>query len=301
MSDTDLLTVGATLKNRREKLGLSLEEIAERTCIRLAFLKAIEADNFEGFPGNAYLQGFLKAFAETVGLDVQEIVAQFRQQTGIRVGDSCESMPSAYDLPIMMAPRKNKPYRLIISLALFVGLIGVVYFSIRYWPFVDRSGLLDGGAVTSPAPAAVVVEPVSKLPEPAKGFAVDNGVPVPSDEAPVTENESPPAAQESASGDDASTEEVSTPAAPVEKIGVLRVEALGPVSLTVKIDDLPIRGYTLTKDTVLSWRVAKTMELHVDAPEKLQVWLDDDLLDWAGSSELKRQILELPAAPQSNQ
>ena len=70
------------------------------------------------------------------------------------------------------------------------------------------------------------------------------------------------------------------------------VITLGPVSLTVKIDDLPIRGYTLTKDTVLSWRVAKAMELHVDAPEKLQVWLDEDLLDWAGRSELKRQILE---------
>lgn len=280
MNDTDRLTVGATLKKRREQLGLSLAEVARKTCIRLAFLNAIEEDRFHGFPGDAYLQGFLKAFAETLGLDARAIIAQFRQQTGIRAGESRESMPDGYDLPIMMAPRKSQPYRFLLSVAAFGALIwGLGYFAMYYGPFAGDSGRPKAPANAPPArpatgvaasEAGVKTASPATLPElPAKANPVPEALPVA--EAPVSAG--PPAREPTV---------YPLPAGG----GTLRAEAIGPVEVRVRIDDLPDRDYALPKGSVLSWRIARAMELHVDAPGMLNVRLNDGVLEWSGRSEL---------------
>ncbi|WP_432823002.1 helix-turn-helix domain-containing protein, partial [Trichloromonas sp.] len=78
MTEIEPLTIGITLKQRREELGLSLPAIAEKTRIRANFLLDMEADRFDGFPGDAYLLGFLKLYAETLGLDAASVIDQFR-------------------------------------------------------------------------------------------------------------------------------------------------------------------------------------------------------------------------------
>jgi len=65
---------GRDLKRIREKLGVSLEVIAEMTKVRLLFLRAIEDDEVEKVPSLIFLKGFLRAYAQSIGLDV-DIVA----------------------------------------------------------------------------------------------------------------------------------------------------------------------------------------------------------------------------------
>ncbi len=65
---------GEDLKKIRDELGISLEEIAEIVKVRMVYLHAIEDDQFEKTPSRIFLKGFLRAYAQCIGLDA-DIVA----------------------------------------------------------------------------------------------------------------------------------------------------------------------------------------------------------------------------------
>lgn len=60
---------GASLRARRESVGVPLQEIAHNTRISIAYLQFIEEDHIRGLPHDAYLRGYLAQYARAVGLD----------------------------------------------------------------------------------------------------------------------------------------------------------------------------------------------------------------------------------------
>jgi hypothetical protein len=60
---------GQTLRRLREFRGLSLDELADATKIRRAYLAAIEAQDFENLPSRVYLRGFLTQIARVLRVD----------------------------------------------------------------------------------------------------------------------------------------------------------------------------------------------------------------------------------------
>ncbi len=72
--------VGEKLLAARQKAGLAVEDIAERTRIPARHLRAIEEGRFSDLPAIAYSAGFARAFAQAVGLDGSEIAAQYRAE-----------------------------------------------------------------------------------------------------------------------------------------------------------------------------------------------------------------------------
>jgi cytoskeletal protein RodZ len=77
--------VGALLRAAREKHGLTLDEIARVTKVRLAFLQAIEANRRDQLPDAIFLRGFVRAYARHIGLDPdatsRRYLAQFESTT----------------------------------------------------------------------------------------------------------------------------------------------------------------------------------------------------------------------------
>ena len=65
------------LRHARERLGLSLRDVADRTRIRLAILEAIENDDVDRLPPPIFTRGFVKAYAREVGLDPQAAAALY--------------------------------------------------------------------------------------------------------------------------------------------------------------------------------------------------------------------------------
>lgn len=61
--------IGKQLKQIRESKGISLEEISQKTHIRLAYLKAIEADDFEALPSKTQTRGFLRLYTNELGAE----------------------------------------------------------------------------------------------------------------------------------------------------------------------------------------------------------------------------------------
>lgn len=71
-------SLGAVLKNAREEKGISLYQAEKDTFILRRYLEALEAEDFSAFPGETYLMGFLKSYAEYLGLDPQRMVSLYR-------------------------------------------------------------------------------------------------------------------------------------------------------------------------------------------------------------------------------
>ena len=70
--------VGEALKMQREALGYALPDLANSLRIRLNFLEAIEEGRWADLPGHAYSTGFLRSYAQTVGLDPAAVLLRFK-------------------------------------------------------------------------------------------------------------------------------------------------------------------------------------------------------------------------------
>ncbi len=69
--------IGRTLLEARERLGLTLEEVERATRIRVHYLRALEAGNLEALPSPVQARGFLKNYADFLGLDADALLLQY--------------------------------------------------------------------------------------------------------------------------------------------------------------------------------------------------------------------------------
>lgn len=75
----EIQTVGTMLREARIKLGKTEAEIAEELCIRTAHVIAIEEMDYANIPPRPFGIGFIRAYADAVGLNSDRIVSSYRQ------------------------------------------------------------------------------------------------------------------------------------------------------------------------------------------------------------------------------
>lgn len=71
-------SIGAKLQGTRASKGYSVEQVARETHIARRFIEALEAEDFEAFPGEPYLLGFLRTYANFLDLDSDELVTLYK-------------------------------------------------------------------------------------------------------------------------------------------------------------------------------------------------------------------------------
>jgi cytoskeleton protein RodZ len=71
---------GADLRAARERLGLSLDDVACTLRIRPPHLEALEEGRISLLPGNAYALAFVRAYSAALGLDAEEMVRRFKAE-----------------------------------------------------------------------------------------------------------------------------------------------------------------------------------------------------------------------------
>src|ERR1700742_2453517 len=76
--------VGSLLQRRREELQQDIEDVSRMLRIRAAYIRAIEEGRFQELPGNAYAIGFVRAYADYLGLDGGSIVGDYRDELARR-------------------------------------------------------------------------------------------------------------------------------------------------------------------------------------------------------------------------
>lgn len=76
-------SVGSLLRNARLAHGLDIAQVADALRIRLSFIEAIEEGRHQDLPGPTYAVGFVRAYADYMGLDGNEIIRRYKEETSI--------------------------------------------------------------------------------------------------------------------------------------------------------------------------------------------------------------------------
>lgn len=109
--------VGELLRARREELGLELDQIGEELRIRPSYLAALEQGRTEELPGPAYAMGFVRAYANHLGLDGDRVLARYKADTA-----EIHTRPDL-SLPVPLGER-SLPGGPILLVALILALCG---------------------------------------------------------------------------------------------------------------------------------------------------------------------------------
>ena len=77
MADATPEPFGKLLLDARAARGVTLREVSASTKIPISKLRAIERDEIDSLPGGIFTRGFVRSYAEAVGLDPQDTLARF--------------------------------------------------------------------------------------------------------------------------------------------------------------------------------------------------------------------------------
>lgn len=173
--------VGRLLRDQREALSLSVEDVAKRLRIRRPYLEAIEQGRFDQLPGAAYIPAFLRAYAAHLGLDAEKVLSAY-QLSG--------PVPIARPLTLPVAHFPLLERRAPVGLAVLTVLL-VIAAGYAVWHYLPRQQTIVAEKVppvpdrllasrpSTPPQAVPAVEPVvSPAPE-ARGPAAATLWPAP--------------------------------------------------------------------------------------------------------------------------
>ena len=109
----ELLAIGQRLRAARELRRLTLDSVEEATHIRRTYLLAIEEGRAEDVPGEVFLKGFIRTYANHLGLDGAEIVEGYKQALrGSHVDAGGEASAGAHRRRRLDPAAQERPARL---------------------------------------------------------------------------------------------------------------------------------------------------------------------------------------------
>lgn len=130
-------TVGSILKNARERKGLSHKEIFQAIKIHPRFLKALEESNWDVFSSGVHAKGFLKNYAEYLGLNVDEALAFFRREYDEKKNQKIKSVIKPLSAPrLVITPGLVLATATLVFVALFFGYVIYQYRSFAGAPIL---------------------------------------------------------------------------------------------------------------------------------------------------------------------
>ncbi len=257
LAGREVARVGSALRATRIQAGLELRDVATMLKIRFAFMEAIEDGRYQDLPGTAYAVGFVRTYAEYLGLDADAVVRRFKDEVSGKVGHQSLYFPT----PV---PEGRVPGGAVLLVSLLLAVF--VYGGWYVLTATDRSivdvvpalpqrllSLLGGfsshnAAPTAPAPAgsasAPEVTPSLTPPPAAPGPMADQEpaapttiVPAPT---PAQSSAAPPASGQKPAAAPATA--ASTPAAPAAGAPTAAEAAASPATTAAEDagDEVPL-------------------------------------------------------------
>lgn len=121
--------VAALLRRRREELGRDVPTVARQLRIRAVYIAAIEEGRLQDLPGTAYAVGFVRAYADYLGLDGNSIVGDYRDELARR------SRQNQLIWPVDQVEHKHFPGGIVLVVSVLV--LGALYGG---WYFASQPG-----------------------------------------------------------------------------------------------------------------------------------------------------------------
>jgi len=121
--------LGQLLREARLEKGLSLEEVENLTKIRKRYLEAIEEGQYKVLPGSFYVRAFVKSYAETVGLDADQVLRVYRNVIpDPGSNEQAEVYPKKRRRKHVNTEKWSKLASTLVFLCFLVVIVGVIYY-----------------------------------------------------------------------------------------------------------------------------------------------------------------------------
>lgn len=158
-------SIGEDLRQARELLGLTLEDVERATRIRPRYLQAIEQGDLSALPSLVQARGFLRNYAEFLGLDSEDILLRYKEASGGR--NDSGRLPGSLERPLdkpTIQIRGARPRWL--SMDLFVAaFIVVAIVAVLIWGVTRLlQGMREGTQAALEPAQLVLVTPPSASP-----------------------------------------------------------------------------------------------------------------------------------------
>ena len=128
-----MFEIGSALREARERKGLSFPQVEEDTKIRARYIRALEEEAFGILPGATYAKGFLRAYADYLGLDGHLFIDEFNSRYhDPRNEDERPIYPKSNSRP--RGRQRRETNIVLIVLAAVVAIASMVFLAFNFAP-----------------------------------------------------------------------------------------------------------------------------------------------------------------------
>ena len=156
-----MFEIGNSLRAARERQGLGYPEIELATKIRAKYIRALEQEDFDAVPGDAYIRGFLRTYAEYLGLDGDVYVDEYASRflTSWR-----DEVPQRPERPRVRRRERHLERRAVVLVLAGIALVTALVFVA--WRYGGSSAHVPGLATQQkqhkPGPRQLVLRGVGR-------------------------------------------------------------------------------------------------------------------------------------------
>jgi cytoskeletal protein RodZ len=130
--------LGDALRQKREQMGVTMQQAAEDTRIREKFLQAIESGDYQSLPGAVYTKGFLRNYAGYLNFDAEEMLALYTgERGGSEPARTFAPMKPLVKRSFIFTPTVLVPVVVLAGIVLFLGYIYYQFTNFAVAPHVD--------------------------------------------------------------------------------------------------------------------------------------------------------------------
>jgi cytoskeletal protein RodZ len=142
--------IGNSLREARLRQGFELPRVEADTKIRAKYLRALEDERFDVLPGDTYVKGFLRTYAEYLGLDGQLYVDEYNSRFARE-----EEFPVASPAARRPRPKRMESNFIVVALA---GIVAVTILVVVAWKFgsggTNTADVVPGSDLVGTTPAS---------------------------------------------------------------------------------------------------------------------------------------------------
>ncbi|MDV7105296.1 cytoskeleton protein RodZ [Vibrio sp. TH_r3] len=144
------IQAGDMLRSKREKLGISQEEIADRLRLRLSIIQSIDNNNYEFDQVATFTRGYLRSYAKAVQLDEKEVLASLND---LKEAQHSEQKMQSFSRQTKKAKHDSRIMKL--TWIIFVIIVGI---SSVWWYQNQQDTLTEMSQSDSTDNAELIVE-----------------------------------------------------------------------------------------------------------------------------------------------
>jgi cytoskeleton protein RodZ len=126
--------IGNSLREARERQGLGYPEIELATKIRAKYIRALEEEDFTSIPGDAYIRGFLRTYADYLGLDSDVYVDEYASRFITSWRDELPPRPQRHRVRTRERPVERRAVLLVLA-----GIVVVTTLVFAAWQIPGSS------------------------------------------------------------------------------------------------------------------------------------------------------------------